>query len=212
MITPEQLTDFQKDVLKEIGNIGAGNAATALSRLVQKSVDMEVPSVKLIPFNEVTDMIGGAELVVAATFLRVTGDAPGNMFFILPLDEAVHLIKQLTGDESITEESIVQSELPCSALQETGNILAGSYLSSFSDFTGLQLVPSVPYLTVDMAAAILSQGLFEMSQVSDYAIIIDTQLKDSVHINTGVKGHFLLLPDPESFQKIFHSLGVPLNE
>ncbi|WP_257350025.1 chemotaxis protein CheC [Pseudalkalibacillus decolorationis] len=210
MITPEQFTDFHKDVLKEIGNIGAGNAATALSKLVHKSVDMSVPSVELVPFNEVTELIGGAEMVVAATFLRVSGDAPGNMFFILSITEAVHLTQQLTGDQSITEETILDLEISRSALQETGNILAGSYLSSFSDFTGLKLAPSVPFLTVDMVAAVLSHGLIEMSQVSDFAIIIDTQLIDSQRNKTGVEGHFLLLPDPESFQTIFQALGVPI--
>ncbi|MGM7701194.1 chemotaxis protein CheC [Pseudalkalibacillus sp. Hm43] len=212
MITPERLTDFHKDILKEIGNIGAGHAATALSELVNKSIDMNVPSVKLAPFHEVTELLGGEDTVVAATFLRVTGDAPGNMYFILTIEEAVSYLKQLTGDESIDENSFYDCEMTRSALQETGNILAGSYLSSFSDFTGLKLSPSVPYLTIDMAAAVLSFGLVEMSQVSDYAIIIDTQLKESDGLQTGIDGHFLLLPDPDSFEKIFHSLGVSINE
>ncbi|MCF6137130.1 chemotaxis protein CheC [Pseudalkalibacillus berkeleyi] len=212
MITPERLSDLHKDILKEIGNIGAGHAATALSGLVNKAIDMHVPSVKLARFHEVTDLVGGEETVVAATFLRVTGDAPGNMFFILTIDEAVSYLKDLTGDNRIDEESILACDMTRSALQETGNILAGSYLSSFSDFTGLHLSPSVPHLTVDMAGAILSAGLVEMSQVSDYAIIIDTQLKESEGERTGIDGHFLLLPDPDSFEKIFYSLGVPLDE
>jgi chemotaxis protein CheC len=212
MITPERLTDLHKDILKEIGNIGAGHAATALSGLVNKSIDMSVPSVKLAPFHEVTDLLGGEETIVAATFLRVTGDAPGNMFFILTLAEAITYLKKLTGDESINEESFYEGEMTRSALQETGNILAGSYLSSFSDFTGLKLSPSVPFLTIDMAAAVLSYGLVEMSQVSDYAIIIETQFKESDQLQSGIDGHFLLLPDPDSFEKIFYSLGVPLDE
>ncbi|MGP4080206.1 chemotaxis protein CheC [Pseudalkalibacillus sp. R45] len=212
MITPEQLTEYHKDILKEIGNIGAGHAATALSELMQKSIDMALPTVKLVPFHEVVQMVGGEETVVAATFFRVTGDAPGNMFLIFTLDEATTILRELTGDPEVDEERILTSEMTRSALQETGNILAGSYLSSFSDFTGLNLSPSVPFLTIDMAAAVLSFGLMEMSQVSDYAIIIDTQLKNGSSKQTGVDSHFLLLPDPDSFQKIFQSLGVPLNE
>ncbi|MCF6410590.1 chemotaxis protein CheC [Pseudalkalibacillus salsuginis] len=210
MIAPENLTEYHKDILKEIGNIGAGNAATALSELVNKSVDMTLPTVKLVPFHEVVQIVGGEETVVAATFFRVAGDAPGNMFLIFTLREAITLLRQLTGDPNIDEESIFHSEIARSALQETGNILAGSYLSSFSDFTGLNLSPSVPFLTVDMAAAVLSYGLMEMSQVSDYAIIIDTQLRETEH--SSIDSHFLLLPDPDSFQRIFKSLGVQVNE
>ncbi|WP_349410520.1 chemotaxis protein CheC [Pseudalkalibacillus sp. SCS-8] len=208
MITPEKLTDFHKDILKEIGNIGAGNAATALSQLMNRTIDMKVPSVKMALFHEVTELIGGDETVVAATFFRVTGDAPGNMFFILPLQEAVTYLRELTGDSEIEEESIFSSELAQSALQETGNILAGSYLSSFSDFTGLKLYPSVPFLSIDMAGAVLSQGLVELSQVSDYAILIDTELRGADNTQLGMDGHFLLLPDPDSFERIFHALGV----
>ncbi len=157
-------------------------------------------------------MLNPEETVVAATFFRVAGDAPGNMCLIFTLREAITLLRQLTSDPIIDEESIFHSEIARSALQETGSILAGSYLSSFSDFTGLNLSPSVPFLTVDMAAAVLSYGLMEMSQVSDYAIIIDTQLKNGETEHSGIDSHFLLLPDPDSFQKIFKSLGVPVNE
>lgn len=89
--------DFQFDVLREIGNIGAGHAATALSKLMQKEIDMKVPQVSIIPFDEVADCVGGAEAVVVTVFLRVEGDCPGNMFFILDLDSARHLLEQITG-------------------------------------------------------------------------------------------------------------------
>lgn len=209
--------DFKKiqpihlDILREIGNIGAGHAATALSTMLNKAVDMSVPSVNIISFEEISEMIGGAENVVASVFLRILGDAPGCMFFMLPIEQAEHLLEDLLGGQAVQLIDESDSAISLSALQEVGNILSGSYLTSFSNFTGLNLQPSVPATSIDMAGAILSFGLFEISTVSDYAIVIDTAFTD-IEKHDNVKGHFFLLPDPDSYAKIFHALGVPLDE
>ncbi|RNB77409.1 chemotaxis protein CheC [Brevibacillus panacihumi] len=197
--------DFQFDVLREIGNIGAGHAATALSQLMQKAIDMKVPQVRIIPFDEVADCVGGAENVVVTVFLRVEGDSPGNMFFILDLDSARHLLTQITGINKEVEE---WDELQVSALREVGNILTGSYLSSLADLTKLNLQPSVPGLAVDMAGAILSYGLYALGQSGDFALTIDTAFFEG---NEQVKGNFFLIPDPESLPILFRSLGVPFD-
>ncbi|MGN7470210.1 chemotaxis protein CheC [Brevibacillus sp. SAFN-007a] len=197
--------DFQFDVLREIGNIGAGHAATALSKLTQKEIDMKVPQVSIIPFDEVADCVGGAEAVVVTVFLRVEGDCPGNMFFILDLDSARHLLQQITG---IDKDVYEWEELEVSALHEIGNILTGSYLSSLADFTQLNLQPSVPALAVDMAGAILSYGLIALGQAGDFALTIDTAFFEG---NEKVKGNFFLIPDPESLPILFRSLGVPFD-
>jgi chemotaxis protein CheC len=199
------------DILREIGNIGAGHAATALSTMLRKAVDMKVPSVKVISFEEITEMVGGSENIVASVFLRIVGDAPGCMFFMLPVKQAEVLLGDLLGSGQVPLVDGEYSEMSLSALQEAGNILSGSYLTSFSDFTGLNLQPSVPATSIDMAGAILSFGLFEISAVSDYAIVIDTAFTDMKN-HDEVQGHFFLLPDPESFAKIFEALGVPLDE
>lgn len=199
--------DFQFDVLREVGNIGAGHAATALSKLIQKEVDMKVPQVKIISFDEIADSVGGAEAVVATVFLRVEGDCPGNMFFIVDLPSARNLLKQLIGLEGNSADDGM-SEMELSALHEIGNILAGSYLSSLADFTRLNLQPSVPALAIDMAGAILSYGLIELGQAGDYALTIDTAFFEG---NQQVQGHFFLIPDPGSFEKLFLALGVPLD-
>ncbi|MFC0214360.1 chemotaxis protein CheC [Paenibacillus chartarius] len=196
--------DFQMDVLKEVGNIGAGHAATALSTLLNKPVDMQVPKVRLLPFEEISNSVGGAEQVVLAIFLRVEGEAPGNMFFILRMESAKKLLKNLVGLETVSEDG-EYTELELSALNEIGNILAGSYLSSLADFTHLHLSPTVPSLAIDMAGAILSFGLLQFGQMGDNALLIDTKFLEG---NQEVEGHFFLIPDPESFDKIFAALGV----
>jgi chemotaxis protein CheC len=195
--------DFHLDVLKEVGNIGAGHAATALSRLLDKPVDMLVPTVRMVPFEEISDSVGGSEQVVIAIFLRVEGETPGNIFFILSQESAKKMLKNLVGIE--VENEGQYSEMELSALNEIGNILAGSYLSSLADFTNLYMSPTVPSLAIDMAGAILSYGLLQFGEMGDHALFIDTKFLDGVD---EIEGHFFLIPDPESFEKIFSALGV----
>jgi chemotaxis protein CheC len=199
----KDLADFQMDVLKEVGNIGAGHAATALSTLLNKPIDMLVPKVLMLPFEEICESVGGAETVVLAIFLRVEGDAPGNMFFILNLESAKNMLRHLIGFDEKEEDQYTEMEL--SALNEIGNILAGSYLSSLADFTHLHMSPTVPSLSIDMAGAILSYGLLQFGQMGDQALLIDTKFLEG---ENEVQGHFFLIPDPDSFAKIFEALGV----
>lgn len=201
------------DILREVGNIGAGNAATALSKILGKKIYMTVPDVRIETFDEMMNMVGGSENVITSVYLRIEGDAPGNMFFILPIEQANKYIQQMTGEENFTFEHPPFSELSTSALEELGNIVCGSYLSALSDFTKLNLNPSVPALSIDMVGAILTFGILELSKVSDFAIVIDTSVAESKEaMNESVKGHFFLLLDPVSFEKIFSALGVPIDE
>ncbi|SFI52838.1 chemotaxis protein CheC [Paenibacillus sp. UNC496MF] len=198
-----RLEAFKLDVLKEVGNIGAGNAATALSRLLDKPVDMKVPTVSLLPFEQIADKVGGFEQVVIAVFLRVEGDAPGNMFFLIDEESAKKLLRNLLAMD-VQDEGY--SEMEFSALSEIGNILAGSYLSSLADFTRLYLSPTVPAIAVDMAGAILSYGLVQYGDMGDSALLIDTTFLED---KEALAGRFFLIPDPESFERIFNALGVP---
>ncbi|KIY21518.1 MULTISPECIES: chemotaxis protein CheC [Mesobacillus] len=208
----KSILDIHLDILKEVGNIGAGHAATALSTIMNKKIDMRVPSVRVVSFDEVMELAGGADNVVASVFLRIEGEAPGSMFFILPLPQAEKYIRQLTKNETFSFKNEQDNELALSALQELGNILSGSYLSSLSDFTKLSMYPSVPALSIDMVGAIVSFGLLELSQVSDYAIVIDTALdEEDAELPESVRGHFFLMPDPNSFHIIFSALGVKID-
>jgi chemotaxis protein CheC len=200
----ERFGDTQMDVLREVGNIGAGHAATALSKMLGKPVDMGVPRVNLVPFDEIAEQVGGPETVVVAVFLRVEGDAPGNLFFLLSEGSAKRLLKELVRMDSV--EGAPFTELEVSALSEIGNILAGSYLSSLADFTQLSLSPTVPGFAVDMAGAILAYGLLQFGDMGDQALLIETAFFDGID---QVEGNLFLIPDPESFSTIFTSLGVP---
>ncbi len=170
---------------------------------------MNIPDVRMVSFDEMMELAGGAENIAVSVFLRVEGEAPGSMFFVLPLEEASRFIQILTNDETFEFSNPPYSEIGLSAMHELGNILSGSYLSALSDFTKLHIYPSVPSLSIDMIGALLSYGLIEISTYSDRVIVIDTALEEvDGETNTRIQGHFFLLPDPNSFETIFSSLGV----
>lgn len=206
------MSNFHLDVLKEISNIGAGNAATSLSQLLSKPVAMTVSQVLPLHFHEIIDYVGGADNIVTTVFLRIEGDMGGNMFFVMDTHHAHNLIENVTG--TVVDNEF--SEMALSVLQEMGNILSGSYLTALSDFTSFELRPSVPSLAIDMAGAILSDGLMELGRSGDYAIMIDAKIttdpeksnKDISSYPRELGGHFFLLPDPDSFEKLFVALGV----
>ncbi|MGL4523834.1 MAG: chemotaxis protein CheC [Bacilli bacterium] len=206
---PLQFSPMHLDVLKEIGNIGSGHAATALSALLQKKIDMSVPDVRFVPFNEIVSVIGGAENVVAVVALRIEGDAPGMMFFIMSVEQATYFLHTLFQDDSISVLDAAHSPLIHSAVSEIGNILSGSYLSALANLTGLNLQPSVPYMALDMAGALIGEGLLPYSIFGECALLIDTVLIEESSIGREeMQGHFFLIPDPDSFNKIFNALGV----
>lgn len=199
----EELNNMQIDVLKEIGNIGAGNAATALAKILNKKIDMDVPKAKILEFQEVTEILGGAEILVSGILLKVSGDITGDIMFILELKAAHILVNILLGKplDSITEFS----EIEISALKEIGNILAGSYLSSLSCLTGLKIYPSVPELAIDMAGAIISVPAIEFGKIGDTVLYIETEFSEG---SNKVIGNFFLIPDVESYDTLLRALGV----
>lgn len=203
-LTLEKVTENYYDVLKEIGNIGAGNAMTALSQMLQCKVDMKVPQVRLLEFHEVGDMIGGEEQIMVGVFLGVEGDVTGSMMFMVEEESARHLIQKITmgmlsdGDEF--------AEMGLSAMKEIGNIITGAYLNSLSTLTNLKIFPTPPALTVDMAGAILSVPAIQFGIFGDKILMIQSQFHDEIQLD----GYFILIPDMESYAKILTALGLPV--
>lgn len=190
------------DVLKEIGNIGAGNATTALAQLIQCKVDMKVPQVRLLNFQEVGEAMGGEEQIMAGVYLLVEGDITGSMMFLLEEKAAHCLVAKLM---QMPENSEVEfSEMELSALKEIGNIIVGSYLNSLSALTNLVILPSVPDLSIDMAGAILSVPAIEFGELGDKMLLIQTQFTDDVSLD----GYFILIPDLESYDKMLTAIGM----
>ena len=195
------------DVLTEIGNIGAGNATTALSQLINARIDMNVPKVAMLEFSELAEIIGGAETLVAGILLSLEGDVDGMMLFVLESSAAHMLVNQLMGcGQPPSPATGMFNEIEESALKEIGNIIAGSYLSALSAMTNLVISPSIPYLAVDMAASVLSVPAIEFGQYGDHALLIETEFGDDFMIN----GYFILMPEQESYDKILKGLGFEI--
>jgi chemotaxis protein CheC len=199
---------MQLDALREIGNVGAGNAATALSQLISQRIHMSVPKVSVAPISDVPDLVGGPETLVAGVFLRVFGKAPGSILFFMPRDSAYVLLDMLM--QRTGRDHDLMTEMDESALKEIGNILAGAYLNALAHFTQITLLQSIPALAIDMAGAILSLILIQLGQVGDYALVIETEFSAGDE-NDDVKGHFFLIPDPGSLRIILDAIGVKGN-
>ena len=165
--------DIEFDVLTEIGNIGAGNATTALSQLINARIDMCVPKVDLLGFSELAEIVGGAETLVAGILLSLEGDVDGMMLFVLESSAAHLLVDQLMG---------------CVSGENKG------------DFSEME-----PYLSVDMAGAILSVPAIEFGKLGDKALLIESKFKD---LDVDISGYFILIPTLESYGQILTSLGL----
>lgn len=198
------LNDSQQyfDVLREIGNIGAGNATTALAQMLQCKVDMKVPQVKLLDFQEVGAAMGGEEQIMAGVYLLVEGDITGSMMFLLE-EKAAHCLVSKLMQMPMNEDGQF-TEMELSALKEIGNIIVASYLNSLSVLTNMVIMPSVPDLSIDMAGAILSVPAIEFGEVGDKMLLIQTQFTDDVDLD----GYFVLVPDLESYDKILTAIGM----
>ncbi|MGN0156439.1 MAG: chemotaxis protein CheC [Lachnospiraceae bacterium] len=199
-LTLENMSTTYYDVLKELGNIGAGNAVTALASMLQCRVDMKVPQVKVLDFKDVGNLLGGEEQEMAGVYLAVEGDITGSILFLVKKEVAMHLVKKLMGSMASDEFG----EMERSALKEISNIITGSYLNALASLTNLKIYPSVPDLTVDMAGAILSVPAIEFGILGDKILLIQSQISDEIEID----GFFIMIPDMDSYEKILHSLGV----
>ncbi len=200
----EDVNNMYLDVLKEIGNIGAGNATTAIANMLGRKIDMNVPNIKLMEASKLGTAVGAEDQTIVGIFLEVQNDIEGSMMFLLDIPSARYLVNRLMMMDMPEDKPFDEMEL--SALKEIGNIIAGSYLSALSAMTGLVIVPSVPYIAVDMAASILSVPAIEFGQFGDNALLIQTEICADVAIN----GYFILMPEQDSYEKILTSLGISL--
>ncbi len=204
-INIDTLDNIHLDVLKEIGNIGAGNATTALSQMINRKIDMGVPKVRILGFKELSDILGGAENQVVGILFAVEGQINGMMMFVLETISAHNLVNILMGKALNTFEEFTQMDL--SALQEIGNIITGAYLSSLSSLTNLRINASVPHMAIDMAGAILSVPAIEFGKIGDKALLIQTGFGEGDY---KVFGNFILIPDVKSYGTILTSLGISI--
>jgi chemotaxis protein CheC len=200
-----ELNKFQLDVLKEVTNIGAGNAATALSKLLHKKIDMQVPAIELLDFSEVATLLGDEETVIVGIYLSMLGDIKGTIILAIEYNTAKALIDGMLKDYNFEDSDNGLSEMAFSALRETGNILSGAYVSALCSLLKLNIFTSIPNVVVDMAATILSMPALAVASVSDKVIYINSQFEDGDNIGIG---NFFLVPELDSYETLLNALGV----
>ena len=197
-------SDMHLDTLKEIGSMGTAHAATALSKMINKKVTMPVPVVSWVDFKNVADFVGGPENVIVGILVALSGNIQGMMMYLMELD-AAHATTEIILGAPPTGDKYTFGEMERSVIEEVGNIMISSYLGSLAGLTNSQIKPSIPFMSVDMANAILSVPAAEFGKMADKILFIESKI--SVE-NVQSSGCFILVPNLHSFYRILRSLGV----
>ena len=199
----EQLTSLEIDTLREIGSIGTGNAATALSQMLGKEVRITMPEVRIMGYNEAIEWIGGPEAVTAGVLVKMSGDVGGIMLSVQKL-ELINFILETMLDQGIQGYEELQ-ELQQSALIEVGNIMISAFVTALSGLAGININLTVPAFAVDMQGAILAVPMAEYGGMSDYLMTIGGNF---VCNGQEIPSHLLLSPDLRSLDFLLRKLGV----
>jgi chemotaxis protein CheC len=199
------LGELQLDALREVANIGAGHAATALSELTGRTIMVDVPEVRVVRLEDIGALVGDPEEVVSAVIVKLEGEFTGRTLQVMPGSTATRLTAMVIGgpQPAFPEDF---GPLQRSALEEIGNILVGAYLNALAQFVGLELHMSVPAIAIDMAAAVLTTSYINFGTVEDHVFCVNTRL--GVEKSGDLPSHFLLIPDDDSLAAILRSLGI----
>lgn len=201
----EQLNDVQLDVLREIGNIGSGNAATSLATMLCSPVNVTVPAVRILDHATVSEALGGPENMLVGLLLTLSGDVTGMMMFLLEKDFAHMVLNTLLGQSFSSFEEV--DEMGISALKEIGNIMAASFVNAISQLTNMVIDISVPDICIDMVGAMLSVPVIHYADISDKMIFIEDKF---FSIGKSANSHILLMPDTESLGAMMTKLGIEI--
>ena len=205
----EKMDSLQIDVLREIGNIGSGNAATSLSEFLSCPVNIGVPSVQILDYDQVVEALGGPETMMVGLLLQLEDDFLCMIMFLLHKEFAHMALSALMGDMYNSFDEM--DEISASAMQEVGNIMAASYVNAIADMTGLSINISVPSICMDMAGAIVSVPAVYYADISDKIIFIgDDFVRDDSHHAANFNSHILMIPESDSREKIMTSLGIEI--
>ena len=199
----EEMNALELDILKEIGSIGGGNAATALSSMMSAKINMSLPRVEILGFNEAIEKMGDPESVVAAIFVEMSGEIQGFMLFIVPQNFSDAILYRTLGKTGV--ELLEFEEIDTSVLTEIGNIVISSYVTALSSLTNVEVDLSVPQFTVNMLGGILSVPMAMMGQHSDRIMMVTGEFKIG---EKALQSSLLLLPDVESLNILMKKLGV----
>jgi chemotaxis protein CheC len=191
------------DALKEVGNIGAGNAATSLGVLLDEDVSISLPMVRIEDFNDVVSSVGGFEEMCVAVLVKFSGDANGVVLFILTMEDAKGIMDILASEDD--DDTPGLSDIKLSGVKELGNILASSYLGSVATLTGMTVNLSVPHVAIDMAGAILAVPVAEYGAADSKVLFIEESFSTK---QRRLESRVILFTDIETLEDIIRRLGL----
>jgi chemotaxis protein CheC len=199
------LKDVQLDALREVANIGAGHAATALSQMTGSTIMISVPTINIASLEDVPTQISEPEEPIAAVLMHMLGDLTGRTLLVFPRPTAMRLAELMLRRPPGSSREM--GTLEQSAITEAGNILSGAYMNALSEFMGLMLLPSPPSLAIDMSSAILTTAYLQFGTDRDHVFYVESQffLQEQ---NEYLRGFFLLLPDLASLQAILRAVRL----
>lgn len=203
----EELNEVHIDVLREIGNIGAGNAATALASILDERVEMSLPVVRITDFDTAINALGGAEAMTVGVLVNFYGEANGMIMFLMKMEDAQKILSILLQGFNAEEKTEEMTELKLSAIKEIGNILGSSYINAIATLTGLQINLSVPYIAIDMAGAIMSVPIIEFGSVGDKIMFIEEVFSGR---ENDLRSNVIMFAQIETLKLIMERLGLNL--
>ncbi|RAO98911.1 hypothetical protein PW5551_07485 [Petrotoga sp. 9PW.55.5.1] len=205
----DELNEEKLDTLKEIGNIGTGNAATSISNMLAKKIDITVPSVEILPVSKLWEEFKNPEEITAGSMVEIEGDLHGAILFLLGIEETKEFLEllMLPRPSDLTQ----LDEMSSSAIGEIGNIICSSYISAISNFTGLNIHSMPPRVTVDMLTAIVSESSLMITGGEDFVILIRTDITIEEH-SGNVKGFLIYISDEKNVEELLKTLGMGLND
>jgi len=199
----DDLSELQLDAIREVASIGAGNAATALSSLLNQQIRISVPSVKLMEFDDAVEILGGPETIACGIMVRLTGDMNGVILYLQELDFINAILKSVFNDT--VDDYSKLGEMEISALVEIGNIGISSYINSLTAFVGMDVQLSVPAFCINMAGAMITVPMATFGYESNKTLLLDGEFWCA---GREVSSKLLLVPDVSSLSELLKRLGV----
>lgn len=198
------ITRDQLDALREIGNIGSGNAASALAQFLNRKIDMDVPNASIMDLNEIPNLVGGPNHTILGIFLKIMGEISGRFLLMIPENTSIKMLKSLIPGCEI--KSLTQiGEMESSCMKEIGNILAGAFLNALSVLTQTPMLNSLPSINFDYAGAMIDNVVADMSAVSDKVLMLETSF---IEEEEDMRIHIFILPAPDSLKLLLQKIGV----
>lgn len=198
------ITRNQLDALREIGNIGSGNAASALAQFLNKKIDMAVPNASIMDLNEIPNLVGGADKPILGIFLKIMGEISGRFLLMIPENTSIKMLKTLIPGCEINKLTAI-GEMESSCMREVGNILAGAFLNALSVLTQTPMLNSLPSINFDYAGAMIDNVIADMTAVSDKVLMMETSF---IEEQEDMRIHIFILPAPDSLKLLLKKIGV----